>query len=82
MSKVYCLKKKEGTEEFHLFECEKTDKSCQCPAKSICGKMKKSDAENSNEFSCQSESSARIKSAAIGREVCGTCVSHLYETYD
>lgn len=34
-----------------------------------------------NLFTCATEQEARGKIAEIGRKVCGTCVSHLYESY-
>lgn len=34
-----------------------------------------------NIFTCTTEQEAREKMAAIGRKVCGTYVSHLYESY-
>lgn len=44
--------------------------------------MDKSDQIGSNEFTCENENGARMKVAEIGRQVCGDCISHLYETYD
>lgn len=80
MSKVYCLKQKGNTNEYHLFECTPTKDSCSCPTKSICGKMNKSESKQ-NKFTCKSIDVARKKCAEIGYTVCGTCASHLYKTY-
>ncbi|MDY7784242.1 hypothetical protein [Aeromonas caviae] len=78
---VYTLKIKKETQEMHLFEATpKPDDKCTPKTKSICKKMSSSESEG-NKFACQSESSARIEIAKIGRSVCGTCVSSLYETY-
>jgi hypothetical protein len=82
MSKlVYSLKQKRDTDELHLFEGVMTsDTKCQPNNLSICQAMHKKDSEQ-NIFWCEDESSARSRCAAIGRRVCGTCVSHLYTTY-
>ena len=79
---VYCLKEKESSGECHLFECEMSGNQCNCPDESICGKMEGSEKFGSNLFSCKNEKDARIVIAQLGRRVCGTCVSHLYETYE
>lgn len=78
---VYCLKKKKDTKELHLFEAVPSSENKCVPAKvSVCEKMKKEDSVE-NIFTCISEDDARIKCAIEGRSVCGSCVSHLYETY-
>lgn len=78
---VYTLKKKKDTEELHLFEAAMNlDNSCSPEYNSICKKMNKNES-SANIFTCQTENNARIECAKIGRLVCGTCVSHLYETY-
>ena len=78
---VYTLKIKDNTDEFHLFEATVTSGSkCTPKSKSICRKMKKSESTG-NKFACKDEDAARKNIANIGRSVCGTCVSHLYETY-
>ncbi len=83
MAKVYCLKEKKTSGECHLFECEMSSQdSCSCNKKSVCGKMEEAEQIGSNIFSCVSETLTRTKVAEIGRRVCGTCVSHLYETYN
>jgi len=80
--KVYTLKKKPDSEEYHLFEGEMTSlNQCSVNNLSICEKMKR--MENiDNRFACQNEDAARTECARIGRNVCGVCVSHLYETFD
>ena len=82
MSKtVYTLKKKKDTQELHLFRATPTpDDKCTPEAKSICKGMASGDMEK-NIFACKSEQEAREECAKAGRKVCGTCVSHLYETY-
>jgi hypothetical protein len=79
--KVYSVRKKKDTEEHHIFECTPTSENkCMCSTKSICKKMDKSDEEKTL-FSCLPEDRARFEAAKVGRAVCGTCVSHLYESY-
>lgn len=82
MSNDACtLKKKKDTEELHLFKGKKTEANkCNSGKYSICKKMENSDSEN-NIFTCKYEDAARIECAKQGRQVCGPCVSHLYETY-
>jgi hypothetical protein len=83
MAKVYCLKEKKTSGECHLFECEMNpDGLCNCNEKSICKKMEGTERIGENIFSCKSDIITRTKVAEIGRRVCGTCISHLYETYD
>ncbi|QGY47848.1 hypothetical protein GM418_30590 [Maribellus comscasis] len=78
---VYTLKRKGDTDELHLFRAKPTeDNKCIPEKESICKKMDKSESTE-NIFTCYSEEDARIKCAKIGRQVCGTCISHLYETY-
>lgn len=77
---AYTLKKKNDTEEFHLFKGEMTEKGCTSINISICEMMQKKDSEK-NIFACKTENDARIECAKIGREVCGVCVSNLYTTY-
>ena len=73
----YTLKENE-TGELHLFEVrKKQDGKCSSADESICGAMKKNDKYHL----CLKEKEMRIKCAEIGRQVCGTCVSHLYENY-
>jgi len=78
---VYSLKEKKGTQEFHLFTATPTENNKCIPAnKSICRKMDLSETESTSKF-CMAEAVARVHCASVGRSVCGTCVSHLYETY-
>lgn len=78
---VYTLKKKKDTEELHLFRATPApDNKCIPESQSICKKMDKNESSE-NRFACQSETDARLECAKIGRQVCGTCVSHLYESY-
>ncbi|EEY5915255.1 hypothetical protein QTU87_000945 [Escherichia coli] len=82
--KAYTLKENKDSGELHLFEGDMYPKDseykCNSKAKSICKKMDKSDSKE-NRFTCTTEQEAREKIAKIGRKVCGTCVSHLYESY-
>jgi len=77
---AYTLKKKKDTGELHLFKGRMTDDACTSKQVSICEKMDKSESEG-NKFACHNEDDARTKCAEIGRNVCGICVSHLYETF-
>ena len=77
---VYTLKNKKDRNEYHLFRGEKNkDGGCTSENKSICKKMDW--IKNNNYFSCEEEKNARTKCAEKGREACGTCVSHLYNSY-
>lgn len=79
---AYTLKQRQETEELHLFKGEMTPPSaCNSLNQSICKKMVKSESEG-NIFTCYNEKQARLKCAEIGRNVCGTCVAHLYSTID
>ena len=80
--KVYSLKRKKDTEELHLFEAIMAvdKKNCTPNTKSICKEMLTTESDQNN-FTCLYEADARKKCADIGRPVCGTCVSHLYESY-
>jgi hypothetical protein len=79
---VYTLKKEKNTDELHLFRATlNNDNTCTPERTSICKGMELSDSEK-NEFTCSSEVNARLQCAKIGRQVCGTCVSHLYSTYN
>lgn len=82
--KAYSLKKRKDTAEFHLFEGEflsdKTKCNTHLTKKSVCKEMNQNESEK-NIFVCQDENQARLHCAEKGREVCGTCVSHLYTTY-
>ena len=79
MNKLFTLLEKNNTNEFHLFESQK-DIQNQCipnGVKSICGKMTLRE-KKSTKFTCHDEDKARVRCAIIGKDVCGTCVSHLY----
>ena len=82
--KAYTLKEHKDSGEFHLVEGEMyvndPNHKCNSQKKSICKKMDTSDNKE-NRFTCATEQEAREKIAKIGRKVCGTCVSHLYESY-
>lgn len=82
--KSYTLKEHKDSEEFHLFEGNMTKDSlprkCNSALKAICKKIDNSENKG-NRFACATEQEARKKIAAIGRIVCGACVSHLYESY-
>lgn len=80
---AYTLKKKKGTDEYHLFiGTMNPDNGCTSKNKSICQMMKRDEQEGNNIFACQDEESARKKCAEIGRKICGVCVSSLYTTYE
>lgn len=81
--KAYTLKKKEETEEYHLFEGNLLGiKKCDTNLvkESIC-KMISIDENGGNIFTCEDEDQARLKIAEIGKQVCGVCTSHLYANY-
>lgn len=78
--KAYTLKKRKETKEYHLFEGDFSQNPCTSKHESICQKMDKSESEG-NIFQCLGDNDARKQIAEIGREVCGTCTSHLYTTY-
>lgn len=82
--KAYTLKEHKDSGELHLFEGEMyvndPDHKCSSGSKSICKKMDTGDNKG-NRFACATDQEAREKIAKIGRKVCGTCVSHLYESY-
>ena len=78
---AYTLKQKKDTEELHLFRGSFTEnENCTSGAMSICQKMKTGESVG-NCFACKTEDAARTECATIGRQVCGICVSALYETY-
>lgn len=81
---AYSLWKHEGTGELHLFKGTMSppgsDHKCSTAAWSICKSMAKSDKAGFK-FTCATEREARTHCAAIGRTVCGTCVSALYSSY-
>lgn len=82
--KAYTLKEDKDSGELHLFEGDMNPEGskykCKSGSKSICKKMVTGDNKG-NRFTCATEQEARVEIAKIGRKVCGTCVSHLYESY-
>jgi len=80
MITAYTLKRKKGTDEYHLFEGRMTEEGCTSKQTSVCGKMDKSESAG-NEFSCEEEDSARKKCAKIGKAVCLQCISLFYNSY-
>ncbi|WP_294959748.1 hypothetical protein [uncultured Flavobacterium sp.] len=80
MKKAYSFLKRNSTEEKHIFEGEFTTESCTAPTLSICQKANKNQGTWITGSTCLTEQSAREKAGAIGKSVCGICVSHLYTT--
>ena len=74
---VYSLERNKDTADFHLFEGVVSGKKNLYSPKSVCGKMIRRYTIETI-FTDENEDRAREKCAAIGRKVCGTCVSHLY----
>jgi len=84
-SKAYTFKTKNDTHEIHIHEGDFTDSPTRCNSneKSICKESDKATSTNNIPFGiCLNEDEARKRAAEIGRGVCGTCVSHLYTTYE
>lgn len=84
MSTRYSFAKRAETEEIHIFQGKANtppEKGCTAAQNSICRKASRSNTTWVASASCLSEQLARQKAADLGRKVCGTCVSHLYETY-
>jgi hypothetical protein len=77
---AYTLKKKNNTEEYHLFTGKMTTEGCTSKESSVCGKMDKSES-GGNIFACEEEDTARKKCAKIGKKVCSICVSSFYTSY-
>lgn len=80
---AYSLLQIESTGEIHIYEGKFTPED-KCTAKflPICNKISRRDNKVKTIKSCLNEDDARKKAASIGRAVCGTCVSHLYESYE
>jgi hypothetical protein len=80
----YTLKSHKVTGEFHLFQGVFTpaDKkhACNTGDLSICRMMERLDTRK-NIFACIDEAAARAECAALGRLVCGVCVSNLYADF-
>ena len=83
VEKSYSYFELESTSEIHIFEGEFTFASrCNGKYLSICEKISRK-GDNSKQITiCLNEDEARKKAASIGRAVCGTCISHLYESYE
>jgi hypothetical protein len=83
VEKAYSYFELELTSEIHIFEGEFTlGAGCNLRYLSICEKISRK-GDNSKQITvCLNEDEARKKAASIGRIVCGTCVSHLYESYE
>lgn len=80
---AYSFFELEDSEETHIFEGKfKADGSCSRNFVSICKKVDRSNDEVVEIISCLDEGQARTRAARIGRKTCGTCVSHLYTTYE
>lgn len=80
--KAYTLKKREDTEEYHLFEGNLLGiKKCDTNLvkESIC-RMMNIDESVGNVFTCIDKDKALEQIAKIGSAVCGVCTSHLYKT--
>lgn len=81
MSKeLYTLRLSNKNEEYHIFISEQEEK-CMVETISICNKLTYDGSKTFNKYSCKTEDEMRNIVCKIGRKVCGTCVSHLYETY-
>ena len=82
---AYTMKKKNNTDELHIFKSKLIKESekgkCEQGKKSMCKAMDKKDKEGNNIFTCEDEQRARILAAKQGRKVCGNCVAQLYTTY-
>ncbi|MGH1386663.1 hypothetical protein [Kordia sp.] len=75
---VYILRERKSNGELHLFVASPTEENeCRAQQKSVCGQMD-IEEDSLTVFSCQPEERARTQCAKIGRNVCTTCVSHLY----
>jgi len=76
----YSLKRHTKTNEIHIYKgSEAGSGKCQTLKDSVCGKATTSESMNL-EFLCLNEGKAIATAAGIGRKMCGTCVSDLYET--
>lgn len=82
-NELFSLNKRKDTGEYHIFLNKKNseNKCVFAETESICGRMTKTQSAPKAVFSCKSEDKARAECAKIGRDVCGTCVSHLYTDY-
>ena len=80
--KAYSYFELELTGEIHIFEGKFTPNQCTAKDLSICGKTSRNGDDMKQIIICLNEDEARKKASSIGRAVCGTCVSHLYESYE
>lgn len=78
---LYSLIKRKNSEELHLFISRIPSDGCIAEDKSICKKMNFGEKAGVV-FSCRDENEIRKKAAELGRRVCGTCISKLYNTYE
>lgn len=81
---AYALRKRKDTDEIHLFEglfTPRKESLCTVGPKSICEKATFDGTTSIPGYGCKTEDEIRILAAQKGRTVCGTCVSHLYNTY-
>ena len=80
-NELYSLTKRKDTQEYHIFLNKKKGETCQFVEKqSICTRMEASQSDG-HRFVCRDEKYTRAECAKLGREVCGTCVSHLYADF-
>ncbi|MBG6063641.1 hypothetical protein IWX83_003452 [Flavobacterium sp. CG_9.1] len=80
--KAYSYFELELTSEIHIFEGKFTPSKCNAEDLSICGKTSRKGDNMKQIIICLNEDGARKKASSIGRNVCGTCVSYLYESYE
>lgn len=74
----YSIRKKKSTGEFHIHLAKSFENQCKVEIKSLCNKSTFEESESKT--SCESEDEVRMSAARIGRDMCGTCVSFMYET--
>lgn len=79
--KAYSFRKYKGTNETHIFEGHFTPTACKTGRYSVCEKVDRNTDDMVDVQMCLNEEEARKRAAAIGRRVCGVCISHLYTTY-
>lgn len=77
-SNLYTIGQHTTTKQYHLFNSQKHNGSCQIEGASICGNTHISFGETNALDKCLNEQQAREACALHGRKVCGTCVSNLY----
>ena len=74
----YSIRKKKSTAEYHIHLAKPLGTQCEVQIKSLCNKSTFEESESKT--SCEREEEIRMSAARIGREMCGTCVSFMYET--